>query len=73
VSDTCSTSDLELPWVTEVLRFWFEELGERDWFATRGVIDEQIRNCFLDLHESLAGRHSSADELSLLQDPEEWF
>jgi uncharacterized protein (DUF924 family) len=59
MSDTYSTEQLELPWVTEVLHFWFEELGARDWFAKRDDIDEQIRNRFLDLHESLAEHEGS--------------
>jgi uncharacterized protein (DUF924 family) len=53
------TANLDRPWVAEVLHFWFEELGERDWFAKRDDIDGQIRKRFLELHESLAERAGS--------------
>jgi uncharacterized protein (DUF924 family) len=41
-------------WATEVLRFWFEELGEADWFAKSEHIDARISGRFLSLHERLA-------------------
>lgn len=40
-------------WVDEVLRFWFEEMGESRWFGKSDVIDGQIRDRFLSLHEQL--------------------
>jgi uncharacterized protein (DUF924 family) len=45
---------LEPTWVADVLRFWFAELGEAHWFATRADVDAQIRDRFLALHERLA-------------------
>lgn len=42
-------------WVDEVLRFWFEEMGESRWFGKSDVIDGQIRDRFLSLHEQLVG------------------
>ena len=41
-------------WVRDVLRFWFEELGEPGWFARRNPIDEVIRTRFRGLHDRLA-------------------
>ncbi len=43
----------EPTWVLDVLRFWFAELGEAHWFATRADVDGQIRDRFLSLHEWL--------------------
>jgi uncharacterized protein (DUF924 family) len=40
-------------WVGEVLRFWFEELREDDWFAKDHHLDERIRARFLKLCEEL--------------------
>jgi uncharacterized protein (DUF924 family) len=39
--------------VTEVLHFWFDELGEARWFAKSEHTDAQIRERFLWLHERL--------------------
>ncbi len=41
-------------WVDEVLSFWFEELGPRDWFAVGTALDETIRRRFASLHDDLA-------------------
>ncbi len=46
----------EAAWVGEVLRFWFEELSESDWFAKGHHIDAQIRQRFLALHGQIASR-----------------
>ena len=55
MSGTHSTSGIVEPaWVTEVLHFWFDELGEAHWFAKREDIDAQIRGRFLSLHERVA-------------------
>jgi uncharacterized protein (DUF924 family) len=43
----------EPAWVGEVNHYWFEELGEAGWFAKSQVIDAQIRDRFLQLHERL--------------------
>ena len=39
--------------VTEVLDFWFDELGEARWFAKSEHTDAEIRERFLWLHERL--------------------
>jgi uncharacterized protein (DUF924 family) len=39
--------------VTEVLHFWFDELGEARWFDKSEHTDAQIRERFLWLHERL--------------------
>ena len=52
MSSTHSTSRIVEPaWVTEVLHFWFDELGEAHWFAKSEQIDAQIRDRFLPLYE----------------------
>jgi uncharacterized protein (DUF924 family) len=43
-------SDDEPAWVTDVLRFWFEELAELDWFVRNDAVDDRIRQRFLSLH-----------------------
>jgi uncharacterized protein (DUF924 family) len=43
-------SDAEPAWVNDVLRFWFEELNERDWFVRNDAVDDRIRQRFLSLH-----------------------
>jgi uncharacterized protein (DUF924 family) len=48
-----NTANVEPAWVDEVLRFWFEELSERDWFLRSAEIDARIRDRFLALHERL--------------------
>jgi uncharacterized protein (DUF924 family) len=40
-------------WVTEVLHFWFDELGEACWFTKSARTDALIRERFLGLHERL--------------------
>jgi uncharacterized protein (DUF924 family) len=47
------TGSVEPPWVGDVIHFWFEELGQADWFAKSRAIDAQIRDRFLQLHEQL--------------------
>jgi len=53
VTDLPKTDCVELPWVGDVIHFWFEELGATRWFAKSREIDEQIRARFLQLHEQL--------------------
>lgn len=54
LSITHSPGDyLEPIWVTEVLRFWFEDLGTIHWFSGSNAADMQIRNRFLSLHEQV--------------------
>lgn len=49
-----SRAQTEPAWVGEVLRYWFEELGETHWFNAGREVDDQIRARFLALHEQLA-------------------
>ena len=44
---------LDDAWVEEVLRFWFAELREADWWAKSERVDATIRARFLDLHARL--------------------
>jgi len=48
-----SRATTQSDWATEVLHFWFEELGKAHWFAKSGHIDAQISERFLSLHERL--------------------
>jgi len=52
----------EPPWVGEVLRFWFEQLTDKDWFAKSDALDAQIRQRFLATYEQLAA--NGATDLS---------
>jgi uncharacterized protein (DUF924 family) len=45
--------------VTEVLHFWFDELGEARWFEKSEHTDAQIRERFLWLHERLVADEGS--------------
>jgi uncharacterized protein (DUF924 family) len=45
---------IEPEWCTDVLNFWFAELGEAHWFTKSDVVDALIRQRFLGLHEQLA-------------------
>lgn len=45
--------NFEPSWVGDVIRFWFEELGEQHWFHASDAVDAQIRARFLALHERL--------------------
>ena len=40
-------------WASEILHFWFDELGEARWFEKSEHTDAQIRERFLWLHERL--------------------
>lgn len=54
MSEAHSSSDsVEPAWVAEVLDFWFEELGEADWYARSDGIDARIRDRFLAQHQRL--------------------
>ena len=43
-----------LPSPRDVLVFWFEELGRREWFVKDDAVDEAITRRFKALHESLS-------------------
>ncbi len=45
---------IEPEWSTDVLYFWFAELGEAHWFARSDATDALVRKRFLGLHEQLA-------------------
>jgi uncharacterized protein (DUF924 family) len=40
-------------WITDVYRFWFEDLQPEAWFRSDPVVDARIRERFSDLHRSL--------------------
>jgi len=42
------------PWVSEVLKFWFEEAQPEQWFKKDAAFDAAVRSRFLDLHAELA-------------------
>jgi uncharacterized protein (DUF924 family)/TolB-like protein len=46
----------EPTWVNAVLHFWFDELGQKSWFAKSDAIDSRIRAGFLSLHERIAAQ-----------------
>lgn len=43
-------------WVGDVLRFWFDDLGRKAWFAPDTAIDTQIRERFLPLISELVAQ-----------------
>jgi uncharacterized protein (DUF924 family) len=58
MSDTHSAGDQnEAAWVTEVLSFWFDELGPPQWFASSDETDARIRERFVLLHRDLVARY----------------
>jgi uncharacterized protein (DUF924 family) len=57
MSDTqLKPENSEPTWVSEVIRFWFEELEEAHWFAKNDDMDARIRDRFLRLHERLVAQ-----------------
>jgi len=51
---------LQTGWVDEVLRFWFEETGPKQWFEKDEAFDAAVRRRFLALHEAVAARPGEA-------------
>jgi len=49
------------PWVSEVLKFWFEETQPEQWFKKDAAFDAAVRSRFCELHAELASR--SQEEL----------
>jgi uncharacterized protein (DUF924 family) len=49
-----TTSPAEPPWVGDVLRFWFDELGRKQWFVKDDAIDAAIRERFSALIDELS-------------------
>jgi uncharacterized protein (DUF924 family)/Tfp pilus assembly protein PilF len=65
VSVTSSNAETAEPsWVGAVLRFWFQELSEAQWFAKDAELDTRIRERFVAIHEQLT-ENAAAD----LSDP----
>ena len=60
---TPTTADrtTDLPSPRDVLVFWFEELGRKEWFVQSDAIDAAITSKFKALHEALAAKQ-----------PEDW-
>jgi uncharacterized protein (DUF924 family) len=46
------------PWIDEVLRFWFDEVGPGVWFKADPALDERIRRAFGHRHADLAAHAS---------------
>jgi len=56
-------------WVSEVLKFWFEETQPEQWFKKDAAFDAAVRSRFFDLHAELALRSQQellGDERSAL-------
>lgn len=51
-------------WIDIVNRYWFQELGPKDWFSARAEVDRQIRERFADLHAVLERAPPDAQRLS---------
>ncbi len=49
---------MNTPTSTDVLKFWFEELTEKDWFASNPELDARIRERFLGTHAYVAHGNS---------------
>jgi uncharacterized protein (DUF924 family) len=50
---------MDKDWVNDVLRFWFEELKQEDWFERKDATDEAIRSRFAGLHAELTAQAAS--------------
>ncbi|HEY9090937.1 DUF924 family protein [Parasphingorhabdus sp.] len=46
-------------WTTEILDFWFDELGSEDWFVASDTVDEQIVERFQGLWEEQKSKTAS--------------
>lgn len=40
-------------WIDDVLKFWFEDHGQKDWFQGGSEFDEKIRERFANLYDAL--------------------
>jgi uncharacterized protein (DUF924 family) len=49
-----------MDWATEVLGFWFDELGESRWFAKDEALDAVIRSRFLPVYEQVRARAANS-------------
>lgn len=43
-----------MSWQRDVLRFWFDELDERDWWEKNPLVDQTVRRRFGPLHDRLS-------------------
>ena len=50
-------------WADDVLRFWFEELSEADWFRSDPQLDDKIRARFGELYAALKAQPPVPGEL----------
>ena len=50
----------EKKWITDVYRFWFEDLQPEAWFRADPAVDATVRERFSDLHRSLMLNPTSA-------------
>lgn len=53
-------TNAEPAWADEVLRFWFGELTEADWFGGGAALDARIGERFLLVHEALSANGGEA-------------
>jgi uncharacterized protein (DUF924 family) len=53
-------------WVDDILKFWFEELTDEDWFGGAPELDEKIRSRFLDVYE----RQKAELDVRAIDDPQ---
>jgi uncharacterized protein (DUF924 family) len=51
---------LQIGWVADVLRFWFEDTDPKQWFEKDEAFDARVRRRFLGLHEAVAAQPSEA-------------
>lgn len=49
-----------MDWTTEILDFWFDELGTKSWFRANDAVDEQIVERFQELWEEQKSKTASA-------------
>ena len=50
------SENAEPAWVDDVLRFWFQQLSEAQWWEQDDGVDAQIHDRFLALHERIAAK-----------------
>ena len=55
-----SGEQAEPDWVGQVLRYWFDEIGEKHWFDASPQLDAQIRERFSELLRRISASQVSA-------------
>jgi uncharacterized protein (DUF924 family) len=53
-------------WVNDVIKFWFEELVQDDWFKKSDATDDAIRSRFMPVHGELMAQSGELDSTSPL-------